>query len=72
MSKPHKTPLPKPMADEYNNLHHLGEELARGGQGCLDPRQRKVLADHPHAPQVRKADARPTTCPCPCHAVPPC
>lgn len=35
MSKHDKTTLPKPVADEFNNLHHLKEELARGGQGVV-------------------------------------
>jgi serine/threonine protein kinase len=26
---------PKPLADEYGNLHYLGDELARGGQGVV-------------------------------------
>lgn len=28
-------PPPKPIVDEYGNRHHLGEELARGGQGVV-------------------------------------
>jgi serine/threonine protein kinase len=35
LSNPQQTPSPKPIADEYQNLHHLGEELARGGQGVV-------------------------------------
>ncbi len=35
MSKPQRIPLPKPMIDEYDNRHYLGEELARGGQGVV-------------------------------------
>ena len=35
MSKHDKTPSPKPLSDEYSNRHHIGEELARGGQGVV-------------------------------------
>ncbi|MDR0551186.1 MAG: hypothetical protein LBG72_04115 [Spirochaetaceae bacterium] len=30
-----KIPSPAPLADEYGNIHYLGDELARGGQGVV-------------------------------------
>jgi serine/threonine protein kinase len=35
MNKSDKPQAPNPLADEYGNLHYLGEELARGGQGVV-------------------------------------
>ena len=26
---------PKPLVDEYGNVHHIADELARGGQGVV-------------------------------------
>jgi len=34
MSRDEKT-APKPLRDDYDNLHYLGDELARGGQGVV-------------------------------------
>lgn len=35
MTKSDNTQLPKPLSDEYGNLHYLADELARGGQGVV-------------------------------------
>jgi serine/threonine protein kinase len=35
MSRSKKTQAPKPISDEYGNLHYLADELARGGQGVV-------------------------------------
>lgn len=35
MSRPEKKALAKPLVDEYGNIHHPKEELARGGQGVV-------------------------------------
>ena len=35
MSKFDNNQFPKPLSDEFGNLHYLGEELARGGQGVV-------------------------------------
>lgn len=35
MNKSGITQAPKPLSDEYGNLHYLAEELARGGQGVV-------------------------------------
>jgi len=35
MDRSKKTQSHKPISDEYGNLHYLGDELARGGQGVV-------------------------------------
>jgi serine/threonine protein kinase len=35
MAAKNKTPSPKPLTDEYGNIHYLADELARGGQGVV-------------------------------------
>lgn len=35
MNESDNTQLPKPLSDEYGNLHYLADELARGGQGVV-------------------------------------
>ena len=35
MNDSDKTQAPKPLSDEYGNLHYLADELARGGQGVV-------------------------------------
>ncbi len=35
MNKPEENEIPKSLTDEYHNLHYLGEELNRGGQGVV-------------------------------------
>ena len=35
MNKPDGTRSPLPLADEYGNLHYVGVELAKGGQGVV-------------------------------------
>ena len=35
MNKSDKTRAPKPLFDDYGNLHYLADELARGGQGAV-------------------------------------
>lgn len=35
MNKSYNTQLTKPLSDEYDNLHYLADELARGGQGVV-------------------------------------
>lgn len=35
MNNSDKTLAPKPLSDEYGNLHYLADELARGGQGVV-------------------------------------
>lgn len=35
MSKHQDSPISRPIVDDYGNIHSLGEELARGGQGVV-------------------------------------
>ncbi len=35
MNRSDSIQLPKPLSDEYGNLHYLADELARGGQGVV-------------------------------------